>query len=101
MAINLNGYIDLAKEKQGCSSYNLLAEKIGISRGGLSHIRNGGTVSEPTLTKIGLLAEVRPELVHASYYLCRPIDRDTKKMWVRVASLASLSESVDYSCVCE
>lgn len=88
MAISLCNYIDMAKEKQECDSYNHLAERMGISRGGLSHIRNGGTVSEDTLTKIAVLAGIKPELVHASYYLARPVSRETKKMWVRLASQA-------------
>ena len=88
MTISLNNYIDIAKQEQDCDSYTHLAERIGISRGGLSHIRNGGTVSEDTLTKIGLLAGVKPELVHASYYLARPVSRETKKMWVRLVSQA-------------
>ena len=70
MAISLNAYIDMAKNEQECDSYNHLAERMGISRGGLSHIRNGGTVSQDTLTKIALLS------------------RETKKMWVRLASQA-------------
>ena len=89
MTINLNDYIDMAKQNQDCDSYTHLSARMGISRGGLSHIRNGGTVSEDTLTKIALLADVKPELVHAAYYLSRPVSRETKKMWVRLASQAS------------
>ena len=89
MSLNVNEYIDVAMEEQACDSYNQLAEHIGISKGGLSHIRNGGTVSSDTLTKIAVLAGVKPELVHAAYFLARPLSRDTKKMWIRVASCAA------------
>lgn len=85
----VNDYLDIAKKRTGSKSYNQLAGCIGITSSAISQIRNGGTISPDTLTKIGKLSGVKPEEVHAVYNLSRPMSSETKSMWKRLAPYAA------------
>ncbi len=79
--MKLKEIIDLAKKNTSSKSYNELAKKIKISRGGLSQIRNGGPAKDITLLNIASLAKVEPLHVIAVYNAERAKEEKSKLFW--------------------
>lgn len=86
----LDKYLDAAKSRNEIRSDSKLADAIGVSRGAVSHWRQGKPIDHDQLAKLARLCGMRADELIAEYELTRTHVPEVRQMWERIAGHAAI-----------
>lgn len=88
--MDISGLIDKAMDESGCKSHSELAKKIGVSKSGLSQVRQGyGSLNDDMLITLADIAKVDRLTAVAIYRSGKAKSERARKFWEEIGSVAA------------